>query len=68
MLQGVTVVLVARRENLLEELKGKSFFSLDTNNNFLPGKIVAAGGKAYFRKADITDKEQVGWKCDYLFG
>ena len=28
MLQGVTVVLVARREHLLEELKGKSFVLL----------------------------------------
>ena len=37
-------MLVARRENLLEELAAK---------------IRAAGGNAYIRKADVTDKQQV---------
>ena len=38
------MVLVARRENLLEDLAAK---------------IKAAGGNVHIRKADVTDKEQV---------
>ena len=37
-------MLVARRENLLEELAAK---------------IRAVGGNTYIRKADVTDKQQV---------
>ena len=37
-------MLVARRENLLQELSAK---------------IKAAGGNVHIRKADVTDKQQV---------